>query len=615
MGLTSASLGRYRVASRLGAGGMGEVYLATAVGPDGVEKRVAIKLVRDLHLQRKEIVGMFIEEAKVSFILTHPNIVQTYELGQIDGHYFLAMEYVDGTNLAELLYFFERKLGQPLPAPFALYIAGQMLRGLDYAHALADKDGKALGIVHRDISPSNVLLSRDGQVKLADFGLAKSTLRKVESQHGTIKGKLAYMAPEQLSGGAVDARADLFAVAVVLYEMLSGRNPLGDPSTLTLPDRLRQRDIVPLARAAPHVSSELAAMVDCCLAADPEERLGSARELGRLIDQHARESRQGVSDYEFAEFIARASEEAAAHSRPTAPHPFDRAVGMVLARRGDEGGVSVFATLSSDRTVTDADAVANSATMLAPDSAALPPAAPGGLTGPVPSAADAETGQPSRMPVWVFALLVVLLAAGALGTWLLLRARHDGAHPRDDRTAARLPRDASPATQPARPASAPAATATLLVQPDPPGGEVYIDGKMRGTTPLSLAGLSAGRALHVLVKTAGRQIYDEHITLDPGTTVTLRPRLAPRGVSRVSPKPVPKAKKAKAMGRLSVNTEPWSTVFVDKARVGNTPLVGHALPVGQHVVELVNAAQKLRSVRTVTITADQETRLSVVLGK
>lgn len=575
------SIGGYRVQRRLGIGGMGEVYLAAAAGPEGVERPVAIKLIRHLHQQRKDFIEMFMEEAKVSFLLTHPNIVQTYEIGQVDGHHFLVLEYVDGTNLEELLAFFAASVGQPLPAAFGLYIGAQVARGLEYAHGLSDQQGRALKIVHRDVSPGNVLLSKDGQVKVTDFGLAKSELRRVESVAGQIKGKLAYMAPEQFRGQAVDVRADVYSLGLVLYEALSGQHPFGTLETITLATRAKPLSVEPLAEAAPHLDPAMVALVERCIAEEPAARFGSARELGREIDRCMRKLGLTVADYELAEFIERARAEAEA--RPLAPHPFDQALGMELRKVEGQGSAmaSSFVRVPSEE----------------------------GASGPAPSAPVATTLPPmvrrSRWPLFaVLALLACGVAAGA--AWWLgggVSAGQDAAGNVAPDANAVIARSVD-----AAPASAPARTGTLHVRPEPAGGAVRVAGLGRGTTPLSIKGLPAGVALRVQIDLPGHAPYDQQVTLEPGAELTLQPRLTPARSGRPKIRP-------RRHGALSVNSEPWSVVYVDGVKVRNTPLVRHRLRAGRHHVRLVNAGRKLSAVRTVKIKPDKETQLSVKLGR
>ena len=589
----NSQLGRYRILSRLGTGGMGEVYRALAVGPDGVEKAVAVKLVREDLLGNGELVKLFVEEAKVSFVLTHPNVLQTYEMGQVDEHFFLVMEYVDGTSLASVLYYCTAKLNQPMPAPFALFVTSQVVRGLDYAHALKDHGGRALGIVHRDVSPSNVLISWDGQVKVADFGLAKSALRKMETQVGGIKGKLAYMAPEQLRGEEVDARADIFSLGVMMYEMLAGQNPYGDLDEITLGRRLSHETIEPLATLAPHLDAEVTAMVDRCLAEQPGDRFAAARDLGHQLDRLMRVQGLISSDYGLAEFIGRIQE--MKRTAAPSPHPFDRVLGMELERVAGQQALSTFIAVPSSKPFAEQETL---------------------VTEPPPEPAPTGTAllpPQSRSTLrWVaLAGVVLLLAVAAFGIAHFRGQQPAGAVAPDAALVARP--DTVPPVPAPGPKTKPATTARLHISA-PPGAQVMVDGKPRGGSPLTLEALPAGK-VRVQITLQGHRPYDQQVALEPGATLILQPELTP-----LTPLPVPgKKKKVRRRtapaghGTLSVNTDPWSVVQVDGVKVGNTPLVGHRLAAGKHTVRMVNPGTKLSKQQVVIIKKDKHHKLSLSL--
>ncbi len=211
-------IGKYVVRRKLAEGGMAEIYLCTSVGPEGFEKEVVIKRVRQGLANDPAFVKMFVSEARLASRLNHPNVVHIYDFAKHEDTYFLAMEYVRGASLYDL-----RKrckeLMEPISPLLAAQIALEVCRGLGYAHRLSD-GGRSLGVVHRDVTPHNVLLSFEGAVKLTDFGIARAGARLTSA--GTLKGKFAYMSPEQARGQDVDARTDLFALGIVLWEMLTG---------------------------------------------------------------------------------------------------------------------------------------------------------------------------------------------------------------------------------------------------------------------------------------------------------------------------------------------------------------------------------------------------------
>ncbi len=219
------TIGNYELQRLVATGGMAEIWTATQTGPAGFKRELAIKRILP-HLARDDrFTQMFLDEATIASKLTHPNIAQIYELGEHDDEYFIAMEFIDGMDLADILELTE-KHDVFIPVPIAARIVADVLNALHFAHEFSE-DGRALGVVHRDVSPHNVLISNGGVVKLVDFGVAKAVERHTKTQTGVVKGKLSYMAPEQVEQEAIDRRADIFAAGVVLYELLTNQSPFG----------------------------------------------------------------------------------------------------------------------------------------------------------------------------------------------------------------------------------------------------------------------------------------------------------------------------------------------------------------------------------------------------
>lgn len=212
-------LGRYELVKRLARGGMAELLLARQAGPEGFEKLLVIKRLLPSLADQEDIVRMFLNEARIAARLTHPNIVQIFDLGKTGSEYFIAMEYVNGRDLRAIQKSADKQ-EQPLPYELSSYVLTCVCRGLHHAHTLRDTSGSLLGLVHRDVSPHNVLLSFSGDVKLADFGIAKATALAAETQAGVLKGKFAYMSPEQIRGEELDARSDVFSAGILLHELV-----------------------------------------------------------------------------------------------------------------------------------------------------------------------------------------------------------------------------------------------------------------------------------------------------------------------------------------------------------------------------------------------------------
>ena len=295
------SFGEYLLQDRIGAGGMAEIFLATAQGIEGFEKLLVIKRILPTLSDDEQFVRMFVEEAKLCVSLHHPNIVQVYDLGLIDGQYFIAMEYVDGRDLLKTLAACGRKkIG--FPTDIALYIIMEVLKGLEYAHQLK-KDGESLGIIHRDVSPSNVLLSFEGEVKLGDFGIAKARTRE-RTATGILKGKFGYMAPEQVTGVPIDFKADIFAVGILLYELLTGHRLFAGKNDLAVLERVRKADISPPPREyRPDLDDELESIVTKALARDPAQRFESCIELHDALHDYVFRSRATVGPSQLALFM------------------------------------------------------------------------------------------------------------------------------------------------------------------------------------------------------------------------------------------------------------------------------------------------------------------------
>jgi serine/threonine protein kinase len=284
-----SELGRYQLAELLGRGGMAEVYKAKLAGAAGINRMVAVKRMLPEARQHAEYVEMFIREARVCSRMMHPNLIQIFELCQTDDELFLAMELVEGPDLRKVLNA-NLTLGKAVPLEFALCIANGILRGLDAAHRLNDDDGHPLGVVHRDLSPANVLLSYEGAIKVADFGVAHSTENTpTAGESDKIKGKLQYMAPEQIVGLPLDLRVDVFCAAAVIYEMVTGHPLYPWTDAADVVRRVAGAQFPPILEVAPHLEPLLAQAITKGLAAQAGDRYPSceafAAELGRLIQQ------------------------------------------------------------------------------------------------------------------------------------------------------------------------------------------------------------------------------------------------------------------------------------------------------------------------------------------
>jgi serine/threonine protein kinase len=271
---------RYRKLRKIADGGMAELFLAIQQGAEGFERRVVLKQILAPLLADPKFRNMLIDEAHVAMSLHHSNIAQVLDLGQWKGRTFLVLELVDGWDLNHLLARV-RASGVALPPELALYVCAEVCRALAYAHAQA-RDGRPLGIVHRDISPHNVLISEEGEVKLTDFGIAKAMGRREHTGQGIIKGKLAFMSPEQASGEELDARSDLFSVGTMLYLLFTGRRPFEAPTDLEIVLRVRQCSFKPPAEIKPDLPPAIAKLIERSMARDRDARYQTGEEM--LLD-------------------------------------------------------------------------------------------------------------------------------------------------------------------------------------------------------------------------------------------------------------------------------------------------------------------------------------------
>ena len=277
MGSPVEEFGPYLVYEQLGIGGMASVHRAETRGVAGFRKAVALKRMLPSVAGNEEIVRSFVREAHLASHLRHANVAQTYELGKVGDIYFIAMELVPGRTLRDIL---ERSVqrARQIPLPIVLNIVNQICDALDYAHNLCDETGTLLGIVHRDVSPSNVIVSEGGVVKLIDFGIAKATALGMQTVGGMIKGKFAYIAPEYLLG-SIDARADLFAIGVLAYELLTNRPLFKGRNDLDTLERVRSLPVPPPSRLNPEVPPQIDHVVMTALERDPEQRWQRATAL------------------------------------------------------------------------------------------------------------------------------------------------------------------------------------------------------------------------------------------------------------------------------------------------------------------------------------------------
>ncbi len=298
----SADYGQYLLLDRIAVGGMAEVFRAKRKGVEGFEKVVAVKRILPHLSDNKGFVDMFIDEAKMVAGLSHPNIAQIFELGKIGDTYFIAMEYIDGMDLRTILHRARGK-GESPNIDQAALIVSKVSSALEYAHRYRDADGQELRIVHRDVSPQNILISKEGEIKLVDFGIAKAATKASHTDSGSLRGKLLYMSPEQAWGRPIDNRSDIFSLGVVFFEMLTGRNLFSGDSEMSILERVRNARVIPPSSVNRSVPIELDGVVTRMLRKDPEKRYQDASEMLIHLDSYLRR-RPAIGSADLARFLA-----------------------------------------------------------------------------------------------------------------------------------------------------------------------------------------------------------------------------------------------------------------------------------------------------------------------
>jgi serine/threonine-protein kinase len=426
----STLAGKYQVLARLGEGGMALVYLAVVRGPVGFNKLVVLKRLRARPEDDAQTLSMFLDEARLAARLNHPNIVDTYDVGREADSYFIAMQYLDGQPLSRVLR--NKRLTNVDPTMW-VHIVAEVLNGLHHAHELRDYGGTPLQIVHRDISPHNIFVTYEGEVKIVDFGIAKSALNVAKTRAGLLKGKIGYMPPEQALGEAVDRRADIFAAGVVLWEAMVGRR-LFEGAMETVIARLLHAEVPKLLVAKPDIDPGLAEIVDRSLKKNPDDRFATAAEMRQaLLEFFARAPKTATKAdlatlmrATFAEERATTQADIEKHlgSAGGLPPPrgnFWESIRVVVGPESPVAGPSE--TPSDDDSLDDSLHRVRTATKASPG-----PVLPGSQT----EAPTAAAEPPPRAGPWsrgkVIALLAGIAVIGTAGIFVGLRiARHPAA--------------------------------------------------------------------------------------------------------------------------------------------------------------------------------------------
>lgn len=631
------AFGKYFLVDKIATGGMAEIFKAKSFGHGGFENLVVIKRILGHLGENEDFVEMFIDEAKVSVALQHQNIVRVYDFGKVFENYFIAMECVDGKDVRAIL----RKLARErryLPLEFAIYIAHEVCRGLSYAHQKTDLRGHPFGLVHRDMSPSNVLVSYEGDVKIADFGIAKAEMNSYNTADGVLKGKFEYMSPEQARGEEVDPRSDLFSIGIILYEMLTGRRLFKGESDVATLEAIKKADVPAPSSVTPRVPPELDAIVLKALNGDREHRYQNAGELqvalrallnkplDTLHDQLAdfladlfnTEITQEVTRLEEGSAVAAAWKETAdeslwdGHSTATAtilrqgePPSRKRGMAMVVVALlaflivGAAGAVGAAWVLSGRKPAPVAT------TELIP-----PVQASGRLNVTVLPSARIFVDDQLRSEGTNLLLenledgeyVVRLEVEGAQPYEQLVRVTNDSvanvshtftglSAPPEEPTGEEVeqPRDN------AGPSSVIARTGTVEFTSTPSGATVYVDGDSVGTTPTTWTG-RRGRTYDVQMKLGGYRQFTGEVKVS-GSNVSFS-----RELKRATSSPGTVA--------IGIIGGGWGNVYIDGKAQDQTAPAKYTLSAGSHEVRVVNESLGLDFSQKVTVTAGETIRLN-----
>ncbi|HEY1958160.1 MAG TPA: serine/threonine-protein kinase [Polyangiaceae bacterium] len=508
------SLGQYRPLAQLGQGGMARVILCARSGPANIHKLLVVKEIREELANDAEFVAMFMDEARIATRMSHPNVVHTFDVGAEGNRYYMVMEYLEGQPMNAVLGRLKRKV----PLAIHLRVLGRILAGLHYAHELNGFDGLPLSVVHRDVSPQNTILCYDGQVKLVDFGIAKAAGAASRTTAGMFKGKLGYVAPEQIAGGDIDRRADVFSVGVMLWEALVGRRLTYGENEAAILHKRTTGTQARVLEARPEADAELAAICDRAMELDPQKRFATAAEM--LVALEARTEALGLraSDADIGQLASGA---------------------FVEERRGIQAIIERQLSLPA-RTAADASALMRLPLVPAQETGpqSIPP---GGLplsSGQFTPPTMAGTSVPIELPQFRSSKRRVAIFAGAaavavIGTIIAVTAITSSSGPKTNASASPIaPTSAAPsATTPQE------TTIEVAIEVTPARATITVDGKEVGHSPFHASVPKDPSNHQVQVSADGYQPETRTIGFDRDVRLELelKPRLAPVHVAPIAP--------------------------------------------------------------------------------
>ncbi|MEM6531503.1 MAG: protein kinase [Myxococcota bacterium] len=562
--MSDTKFGKYTLQKRIAFGGMAEIYLARLEGQDGFRKTCVLKRILPQFGADDAFVRMFIDEAVLAARLNHPNVVQTYDFGDVDGTYYIAMEHIDGPDLRKLIVNAVKR-GRSLSVAEACALVEEMCRGLSYVHNLRDETGEPLSIVHRDISPHNVMVARAGQAKIMDFGIAKAALRASQTRTGTVKGKLAYMAPEQASAQPMDKRTDQFAVGLVLWECLTGARHFEGTSEPELFGKVLRGDIRDVREVRPDVPEELAHITNRMLQIAPGDRYSDLSDAEHALSAFrfslGAEGAVRIQDtvaelappVDLKASSAPVSEPSSAPPVASAPNP--NAPGHTVELKSD----AVESAGGGWELTAGAEEVTRSA--LASETAL----AELGSSPSIQVSADSTMPPTHRSAALRYGAVGVVVAASVALVFAFAGRGGGGAV---ERPVAEAPMSVSAPDPVPR-------QRTLRLESVPSGASILIDGKDTGLqTPTTLPNLDDGKVLDVELRRDGYAPWSDEIVVTPG-----KERVEAKLVERVEPPATA------ALGELRIDSEPsGATVLIDEVRSDKrTPMTVSGFEMGKAV--------------------------------
>ncbi len=582
--------GKYRLQKRLAFGGMAEIFLASLRGVEGFAKRVVLKRILPQFSSDPAFIQMFIDEAVVAGRLSHPNVVQVYDFGAVDGIYYIAMEYVDGPDLRSLLRR-AKALGRPLSFAEVATIGEGVARGLAYVHSACDDELGPLNIVHRDISPHNIMLSRTGDVKVMDFGIAKAVARATRTGTGMIKGKLAYMAPEQAAGQPLDGRCDQFALGLVMWECLTGQRLFDGASDLEIMRKVVACEVRPVRGLRPDVPELLEGVVMRALAPEREKRYADLSLLESELSRF-RFSLGPAGAVRLASLVEELSTSTAGQGRQTK----------------ELGGATPSDVATTQETPPDEPVEATSTLIDAPGAVQHGSVEANAVPGAVTDASRPRLGNKAAVAA---VLLLLCILGGTLLGWSWWRHQ-------------------------------PISSSALRLSSQPPGARVLIDGSDVGLrTPTTLPKLSRGSELRVTLQLEGYLPWSTKVIVlrDVESVSTKLEKAHPAGVEAmhaipaaavIEPRDVPAADvqapamsgrhvrrdSQRAMGRLSLRVlGAWAEVYLGTRKLGTTPLDSVEVPAGSLKLRLVNPGAGIERTIALQVAPGMHVQRTVSLGE